>query len=251
MKLNVLYLGKCRYEKANVLQEMVFDLRRNGRIDDTLILFEPEDHVLTLGSWVDDAKESKLLKIPRSEIENQGIKFFRVGRGGYITHHFPGQIVGYPVIDLNSLYGKFDYMDKAAKNLKQLAVYKRQLMEMAKSVLSDYVGKDMLYIDKGLWYLGKGERCKMGAYGIEPAEQNGFFLTKHGFSLDVNTDVEAVNKLIYPCGYNNDAISLAKVIGRELNIGELAEKIILSFTKNFNYEANKISEDDLAEKVAA
>ncbi len=213
--LNILNLGIEPYRKIWDFQHQLHSLRLQNKINDVLILLE-HDHVFTLGKV---AKREHLL-IPEAKLNEKKIDLFEIDRGGDITYHGPGQIVGYPIIKLDELY-------------QDLHRYLRELEEVIILTLKDY-NIEGTRIDglTGVWI----EDEKIAAIGIKVSR----WITMHGFAFNINTDLNYFNMII-PCGIQNKGVtSLKKLTGREFNINEIKDKLTGNFVNLFRYdEVNK------------
>src|SRR4029077_12808527 len=159
-------LGVVPYADALALQKQLVDERREGRIGDVLLLVE-HPHVLTLGVRGDGGR-SHILAADET-LTSRGVQVYETGRGGDITYHGPGQIVGYPILDL-----KPDRCD--------VHRYVRDLEEVLIRVASDYgLVADRVPGLTGVWIGGE----KVAAIGVRIAR----WITSHGFALNVATDL--------------------------------------------------------------
>lgn len=225
-------LGNMRYKDAwdyqeSVLQEAVSvktKLREaeNGVGDlvetiqtDHHLLFVEHPHVYTLG------KSGNIDNVLLSEehLAKRGIDFFRINRGGDITYHGPGQLVGYPIFDLERFY-------------TDIGKYLRNIEEVVILTLGEYglkgersAGETGVWLDPGK----KGYERKICAIGVRTSR----WVTMHGFALNVNTDLNYFTHII-PCGIQNKQVSsLQKELGRELSLQEVKEKVKKNFEKVF------------------
>ena len=201
------------YADALALQRSLVEERRAGRIDDTLLLVE-HPHVLTLGVRGDGGR-SHILVTPEA-LESRGVEVHETGRGGDITYHGPGQIVGYPIIDL-----KPDRCD--------VHRYVRDLEDVLIRTAAGYgvVGERVEGLT-GVWV----GREKLAAIGVRIAR----WITSHGFALNVNTNLEYFN-LIVPCGIADRGVtSLERLLGRSVDPQEIEERIVANFDQVFGYE---------------
>lgn len=216
--LNTINLGIEPYRKIWDYQSQIQNLRIEGKISDVLILLE-HHHVYTLGKI---AKRDHLLISPEKLIEEK-IDLFEIDRGGDITYHGPGQIVGYPIIKLDELY-------------QDLHLYLRELEEIIILTLRDYNVEG--YRIPGLTGVWVNDE-KICAIGIKVSR----WVTMHGFAFNVNTDLNYFNKII-PCGIKDKGItSLQKILNRDVNLEEVKTKLVRNFMKIFRYdeEVNFIS----------
>ncbi|MGQ9631549.1 MAG: lipoyl(octanoyl) transferase LipB [bacterium] len=201
-------LGLIGYDEAYSLQRELVERRARGEIEDTLLLLEHLP-VFTLGR--NGAREHILAD--DSVLRREGIAVREADRGGDVTYHGPGQIVGYPIISLKD---------------RRLGVkgYIRRLEEILISVCRDY-GVDAGRIP-GLTGVWVGEE-KIAAIGIGARK----WITYHGFALNVDPYLEHF-KLIVPCGIRDKGVtSLAELLGRDVNIDEVKSKIEDSFLSEF------------------
>lgn len=152
----------------------------------------------------------------------KGIEFFRTNRGGDITFHGPGQIVGYPVLDLERFY-------------TDIGKYLRSIEEVIILTLADYgIGADRSPGETGVWIDPsiKGKERKICAIGVRSSR----WITMHGFALNVNTDLDYFN-FIVPCGIvDKQVTSMEKELGQPLNFEEVKERVKANFAKVFNVE---------------
>jgi len=198
------------YADALALQKQLVEERRDGRIGDVLLLVE-HPHVLTLGVRGDGGR-SHILATPEV-LDSRGVDVHETGRGGDITYHGPGQIVGYPIIDL-----KPDRCD--------VHRYVRDLEEVLIRVAADYglTGERVAGLT-GVWVGGE----KVAAIGVRIAR----WITSHGFALNVTTDLDYFN-LIVPCGIADRGVtSLSKLIGRPIDRREAEDRVIQRFSEVF------------------
>ena len=208
--LHVLDLGQVSYEKAWNLQKELVGSRRRGEIEDTLV-FAEHPPVLTLGrAW----KRQNVLAGPGA-LEAHGMKVFLVERGGDVTFHGPGQIVGYPIVDL-------------AQRGRDLHRYLRNLEDVLIQTVASYgleAGRK-----PGLTGVWVGEE-KVCAFGVAVKS----WVSYHGFALNVNTDLSYFS-LINPCGIQDKGVtSLAKLLGHWVDPEEVKAKIAESFANVLGY----------------
>lgn len=207
-------LGTVSYQEAWDLQKTIHLMRTSGTIEDTLLLLE-HPHTYTLGKTADRAN----LIGSQEYLEKNGVSVFEIDRGGDITYHGPGQIVGYPIIDLN-------------KWKPDTHLYLRNLEEIIIKVLAEYgieSGRKPEYT--GVWV---GE-SKIAAIGIRVSR----WVTMHGFAFNINTELELFNGII-PCGIKDKEVtSLSRLLKREININEVKQKLRDHFVLNFDYSTLK------------
>jgi len=185
--------------------------RQAGRVGDLLILLE-HPHVLTLGVRGDGGR-SHVLAAP-DQLAARGVDIHETGRGGDITYHGPGQLVGYPILDL-----KPDRCD--------VHRYVRDLEEVLIRTAADY-GIEARRIE-GLTGAWVGDE-KLAAIGVRIAR----WVTSHGFALNVSTDLEYFH-LIVPCGIADRGVtSLSKALGRHVELDEVADRVVGHFSAVFD-----------------
>jgi lipoyl(octanoyl) transferase len=204
-------LGLVPYREALALQKQLVEDRREGRIGDVLLLVE-HPHVLTLGVRGDGGRSHILAT--DDVLALRGVDVFEAGRGGDITYHGPGQIVGYPILDL-----KPDRCD--------VHRYVRDLEEVLIRVAADYgLRGERIQGLTGVWVGGE----KVAAIGVRIAR----WITSHGFALNVTTDLDYFN-LIVPCGIGDRGVtSLSRLLGRPVDRTEVEDRLIQRFTDVFS-----------------
>ena len=205
------------YAEALALQRSLVEDRRAGRIGDTLLLLEHPD-VLTLGVRGDGGRSHILAT--NEELASRGIEVHETGRGGDITYHGPGQLVGYPIVDLNP-------------DRRDVHRYVRDLETVLIRTAGDY-GIEAGRVE-GLTGVWVGDE-KLAAIGVRIAR----WITSHGFALNVSTDLEQFN-LIVPCGISDRGVtSLNRLLGRPLDVAEVEFRIIEQFANVFNLKGLEI-----------
>jgi lipoyl(octanoyl) transferase len=210
-------LGRVPYADALALQRSLVEDRRAQRIADTLLLVE-HPHVLTLGVRGDGGRAHILATA--DALADRGIEIHETGRGGDITYHGPGQIVGYPIIDLNP--GRRD-----------VHRYVRDLETVLIRTVADY-GIEAGRVE-GLTGVWVGDE-KIAAIGVRIAR----WVTSHGFALNVNTQLDHFN-LIVPCGIADRGVtSMARLLGRSVDAADVENCIIEHFSNVFDSSALEI-----------
>ena len=204
-------LESIDYKEAWDLQKAVHQLRVENKIDDVLFLLE-HPHTYTLGKT---AGKENLIGDKKYLSEND-ISVYDIDRGGDITYHGPGQIVGYPIINLS--------------NWKQdTHKYLRAIEELIIQTCAEY-GLKGDRVDKytGVWI----EDRKICAIGIKVSR----WITMHGFAFNINTDLKLFDGII-PCGISDKAVtSLNRELDKEISINEVKEKIIHYLADIFAYD---------------
>jgi len=206
-------LGCIDYKEAWDLQQDIHSKRVSGKVADTFFLLE-HPNTYTLGKT---AHKENLIGTEDYLKQNQ-ISVYDIDRGGDITFHGPGQIVGYPIIDLNKWY-------------KDTHKYLRALEELIIKTCNDYyLSCERNAKHTGVWI---GDR-KIAAIGIKVSR----WITMHGFAFNVNTDLNLFNGII-PCGIQDKSVtSLSKELNKAISIPEVKERILNNFSHVFNY--NKV-----------
>ena len=207
--LQVRRLGLIPYADGLELQRQLVDDRKADRIPDTLLLLQ-HPHVLTIGVKKDG--RSHILATPE-RLASLGVDVHETGRGGDVTYHGPGQIVGYPIIDLNP-------------DRRDVHRYVRDLEEVMIRVSADYgLFADRVKGFSGAWI---GDE-KIGAIGVRISR----WITSHGFAFNVTTDIDFFN-LIVPCGITDRGVtSLAAKLGRAPAIPEVEDRFVDHFAAVF------------------
>lgn len=205
-EVQVRRLGRVPYADALALQRELVAERQAGRIGDLLLLVE-HPHVLTLGVRGDGGRSHILA--PPEVLAARSVDVFETGRGGDITYHGPGQLVGYPIIDLKP-------------DRRDVHRYVRDLEEVLIRVAADFgIEAERVAGLTGVWV---GQR-KLAAIGVRIAR----WVTSHGFALNVTTDLDYFN-LIIPCGVADRGVtSLSALLGREVDWLEVEERVARHF----------------------
>jgi lipoate-protein ligase B len=201
-------LGVVEYQEAWELQRRLHHQRVEGRIPDLLLLLE---HPPTITIGRSGSLENVL--ISRKQIVEVGISLFFIDRGGDVTYHGLGQLVGYPILDLREQGG-------------DLRLYVRNLEEVIMRTLRDFsIEADLDERHPGVWV--KGE--EIGAIGLSVKK----WVSMHGFALNVNTDLDHF-AFINPCGFSDKrATSMSEVIGRKISTAEVADPLKSHFCDIF------------------
>jgi lipoyl(octanoyl) transferase len=212
--LSVRRLGRVPYREALELQAQLVEDRRAGRIDDTLILLE-HPHVLTLGVRRGGGRTNIIATERR--LADLGVEIAEAGRGGDVTYHGPGQIVGYPILDLRP-------------DRQDVHRYVRDIEEVLIRLCGDFaIAAERLPGFTGAWVSRDGRQEKVAAIGVRIAR----WITCHGFALNVNTDLDYF-KLIVPCGISDCGVtSLARITGRTIDQREIEDRIVTHFAAVF------------------
>ena len=201
--IEYLYLGRVRYDEGLRLQAEVAALRLAGRVDNTLLLLE-HPPVLTLGR---NARRENVLASDEL-LARRGVTLHEINRGGDVTYHGPGQLVGYPIFDLRSLVnarggrlGPVDFVRMMEEALIRLCgVYGVRAGRIA-GLTGVWCGLHSL-ADGSLLEEGPGKERKVGAIGIHVSRG----ITSHGFAFNVTTDLHDF-QLINPCGITDKPVT--------------------------------------------
>lgn len=209
MRLDVRRLGSVPYAEALELQRALVEERRAGRVDDVLLLVE-HPHVLTVGVRGDGGRSHIL--VPSETLDARGITVHETGRGGDVTYHGPGQIVGYPIVDLRP-------------DRQDVHRYMRDLEEVLIRALSD-VGVRGARIAglTGIWIGSE----KVAAIGVRISR----WITSHGFALNVTTDLSYFD-VIVPCGIPDRGVTSLERLGCSASRSEVEERIVIRFCEIF------------------
>jgi lipoyl(octanoyl) transferase len=209
--LEVRRLGVVPYSDALAMQRALVEERRAGRVPDLLLLLQ-HPPVITLGVKGDGGRSNVVATAER--LAQLGIEVHETGRGGDVTYHGPGQIVGYPILDLRP-----DRCD--------VHRYVRDVEEVMIRACADY-GLQAGRISglTGTWVGAE----KIGAIGIRISR----WITSHGFAFNVNTDLDHFG-LIVPCGIGDRGVtSLEKATGRHVPIGDVENAVVRHFATVFD-----------------
>ena len=207
---NILDLGKSHYNDAWKLQKRLQSQRISGQIDDQLLLVE-HFPVYTLGK--NTPREHLLTK------ESDNISIIQTDRGGDITFHGPGQLVGYPILDLNQYK-------------RSITWYMRELEQLIIDVLKEYdINTERKKGLTGVWVEGK----KIAALGVRISK----WVTMHGFSLNINPDLKYYQGII-PCGIKDYGVtSMADLLGNDVpDMSEIKDTLVQHFIAKFSIYKN-------------
>jgi len=211
MLLNVEQLGLVDYAAALELQKERVAQRKAGAIPDMLLLLE-HPHVYTLGR---NARQENILASPEW-LASRGAQVFHTDRGGDVTYHGPGQLVGYPILDLT-------------QHRRDISWYMRSLEEVFIHTARDWgIEAGRSPGAAGVW-VGND---KLAAMGVHLSR----WVTSHGFALNVNTDLRYFEWIV-PCGLRDKGVtSLAKLLGRAVEMEEVTERVVGHFGEVFGME---------------
>tara|TARA_B110000879_G_scaffold81152_1_gene112618 strand:- start:55 stop:750 length:696 start_codon:yes stop_codon:yes gene_type:complete len=209
-------LGLIDYKQCWDFQEQLFaeilavkssNRKENKEVDTkNYLIFCEHPHVYTLGKSGDE----KNLLVNEDYLKSRGATFHKINRGGDITYHGPGQIVGYPILDLDNFF-------------TDIHKYLRFLEEAVILTLKEYgLESERSPGETGVWFdVGTPKARKICALGVKSSR----WVTMHGFAFNVNSDLSYFGNII-PCGINDKSVtSLQKELGREIDMNEVRNKL--------------------------
>ena len=221
VRCNFVRLGRMSYEDALELQRDIAEARIDNRIEDTLLLLE-HPPVITIGR----SGNSKNILASREILEKEGIRLYTVDRGGDVTYHGPGQLIGYPIIDLAN-HGKDIHLYLYGIEKSIVALLKREYAVQTE-IVQGYVG---------VWHSTE----KIAAIGVTVKS----WITTHGFALNVDPDMNHF-AMIHPCGIRDKGVtSLSRILDRKVTVDEVAKKYPKYFGETFGVEMNEITLEEL------
>lgn len=208
--MDILKLGICEYEEALNIQFDLLKKRQNGEIEDTLILVE-HSPVITMGRRTNEGN----ILVCEEVLNKNGVNLFESNRGGDVTYHGPGQIVGYPIFKLKDSHMS---IREFVLNIEETFI------KLLKEEYSINAHRNLEHT--GVW-VGND---KIVAIGL--AVKRG--VTMHGFAFNVNTNLDHF-KLIVPCGIQDKGVTSVKnITGKEEGLKKVNGKVIKYFEKAFN-----------------
>ena len=221
-------LGFIGYAEAWALQKRLVAVRKANAIEDVLLLCE-HPHVITQGR---NGKRENLLA-SEHVLQQKGVEFHATDRGGDITYHGPGQIVGYPILNLGAIR-------------RDVVWYVRMLEEaMIQATAELGVAAKRVEGKTGIWVRYENAEEKLAAIGVHISR----WVTSHGFAYNVSTDLRYFD-LIVPCGIaDRKATSLEKLLGRSVRREEIAPRIAKHFGQVFGLELKETSRTELLDKL--
>ena len=222
--------GVIPYGAACELQAQVVQARKAGSIPDVLLLCE-HPHVVTLG------RNGKMehLRASSGLLAEMNVDFHSTDRGGDITYHGPGQIVGYPILDL-------------AEHRRDIRWYVENLEEVMIRATADFgIAAKRVRCQHGIWIDTERGEEKMGALGVHLSR----WVTSHGFAYNVSTELRYFD-LIVPCGIAEKGVtSLERVLGQPVSINKVRERLTVHFASAFSRNIVPVSRQELHERLAA
>ncbi|MGH9730899.1 MAG: lipoyl(octanoyl) transferase LipB [Candidatus Acidiferrales bacterium] len=238
----VVDLGLMAYQPAFDLQRRIVSARKRGAVPDVLLLCE-HPHVITLGR---NGKQEHLLASSHL-LRQMGVEFHSSDRGGDITYHGPGQIVGYPILNLAAIR-------------RDVAWYVRQLEEAMIRATADFgvvagrnEGMTGVWVDGSAGASGEANHGTGHAAAAEKLAAIGVHLsrwvTSHGFAYNVSTDLRYF-ELIVPCGIaDKRATSLERLLGRSMRREEVASRIAAHLGDVFERDMQPVSRENLEDAL--
>ena len=207
MTLDVRRLGRVEYGEALELQRTLVEARRSGKIGDTLLLLE-HPPVITLGARSRGARTNVVAS--GDALDAAGVAVHETGRGGDVTYHGPGQLVGYPILDLRP-------------DRQDVHQYVRDLEEVLIRAIARF-GVEGVRVPglSGVWVGAEGREAKVAAIGVRVSR----WITSHGFALNVTTDLTHF-QLIVPCGIADRGVtSLEHLTGHAVPLADAEDAIV-------------------------
>ena len=216
------------YAEALGFQKRTVAARKAGVIEDMLLLCE-HPHVITQGR---NGKREHLL-VSDHVLRQKGVEYYETSRGGDITYHGPGQIVGYPILNLGAIR-------------RDVVWYVRTLEEaMIRATAEFGITAERVAGKTGIWVRTGNKEEKLAAIGVHISR----WVTSHGFAYNVSTDLRNF-ELIVPCGIaDRQATSLEKLLGRNIEQKEVAPRIAKHLGELFGLEMRESSKKELLEKL--
>ena len=228
-KILVRDIGKMSFSDAWEYQEKIFKKTIDQKVQNrslnekietkNLLILTEHNHVYTIGKSGDMSN----LLIDKEELMKREIEFFKINRGGDITYHGPGQIMGYPIFDLDNFF-------------TDINLYLRKLEEVIIYTLKSYdITGFTIKNETGVWVKdNNGLSKKICAFGIRASR----WVTMHGLCLNVNPDLSYFNHII-PCGIKNKGVtSLQELKKEDIDINEVKLTLVKNFKLAFNAEIN-------------
>jgi lipoyl(octanoyl) transferase len=221
-------LGLIPYGPACELQQRLVEARKARAIPDVLLLCE-HPHVITLGR---NARPEHLLASDR-RLAEMNVELHPTNRGGDITYHGPGQIVGYPILDLT-------------EHRRDVRWYVEGLEEVMIRAIADFgLAAHCVKGQHGVWIDAPAGEEKLGALGVHLSR----WVTSHGFAYNVSTDLRYFD-LIVPCGIADKRVtSLELALGRTIAVDDVRDRIIVHFAATFGVAIKRINIEELTKAL--
>ena len=220
-KLKFIDLGERGYQEVWELQEKLLEEVKSRKLEGEefpgYLLFVEHTPVYTLGK---SGNEANML-INALQLRAKHAEFIKVDRGGDVTFHGPGQLVAYPIVNLEYYgLGVKDYIDR----LEEIVI---------RTIASYHISGERLIGATGVWINSDTPRArKICAIGVKCSR----YVTMHGFALNVNTDLDYFN-YIHPCGFTDKGVtSIEKELGHKVDMQEVKDKVFAHFSSIFKTE---------------
>ena len=231
--VRVLPLGRVPYDAAwaaqKRLQAGMVEAKRRGEAPPHLLLLVEHDPVITLGQ----SGNRKHVLLSDEALAARGIAFRHIDRGGDVTYHGPGQLVGYPILDLERFR-------------PDLHLYLRTLEDVIIATCADYGIEAGRYVnakgkpETGVWVGPPGQERKICAFGIRCTR----WVTLHGWAFNLNTDLSAFNAIV-PCGIAERGVtSLARELSHPVDEGEVTSRLLVHFAEAFGARLELVPETE-------
>lgn len=223
----VAWLGTVGYVEALAIQRRLAAERLDNTVPDTLLLLE-HPPTITLGRAADRAN----VLLDANGLRERGVEVVETDRGGDVTYHGPGQLVGYPILDLSE-----------PPHVPDLHRYLRSLEQTVIGAIGECGVVGGRYpVNTGVWTgLDTGRPKKIAAIGIRVSR----WITQHGFALNVDPDISAFEWIV-PCGIRDYGVtSMARTLGRPIAVGEVCDAVIRSFETVFGVRCIEIPASDI------
>jgi len=213
--MDVRRLGVVGYQAALDLQKQLVEQRKQGQIGDQLLLLE-HPPVITLGVKARGARANVLAS--DETLAAMGVELFETGRGGDVTYHGPGQLVGYPIFDLKP--ERCD-VHKYVRDLEEVLIRAVARLGITAGRVAGLTG---------IWVGPEGREAKLAAIGVRISR----WVTSHGFALNVTTNLDHF-KLIIPCGITDRGVtSVETLLGCPVPMDEVEDAVVAGFTDVFD-----------------
>jgi lipoyl(octanoyl) transferase len=221
-------LGLTPYAEAYALQKRIVAARKAGAISDVFIFCE-NPHVITQGR---NGKREHLLASERV-LRQKNVEYFETSRGGDVTYHGPGQIVGYPLLNLAAIR-------------RDVVWYVRMLEEVMIRATADFGVAALRVPGKtGIWVSTSESEEKLGAIGVHISR----WVTSHGFAYNVSTDLRYFD-LIVPCGIaDRKATSLEKILSRAVSMTDVKASLARHFSDVFGFQMQRTTQNQLLREL--
>jgi lipoate-protein ligase B len=224
-KCLVVEVGLIEYAKALDLQKKTLQAKKKRWMEEDVLLLLEHPPTITIGR---KGSSSEIL-VDKAKLKKRGISVYQIGRGGKVTYHGPGQLVGYPLLNLTH-YGK------------DLHLYLRNLEEVIIRTLKDFaILAQRRRGLTGVWV----ENKKIASLGVEVKS----WISLHGFALNVNCDLSYFD-LIQPCGMQPEVMtSMAIALGSQVKVEEVSSRLVSHFEEIFLTSPQKTTLEELERKI--